>query len=86
MVSQMVTRLVNGKPVVTKETFFENVVRVTFADGTFLVTEINGTKEQVRKYYIGEYFQRGDTEEHPADKMIQAVSVEFLSSEDTTED
>lgn len=56
----------------------DHVVKVTFADGNHLVTPINGTKEQIRQYYIGQEFQFGDTEEHPGDLMIKAIAVEFL--------
>lgn len=77
-VSQMVTRIVNGKPVVTEEILLDHVVRVTFADGNTVTTPINGTKEQIRRYYIGQEFQFGDTDVHPGDLMIKAVDVEFL--------
>ena len=52
--------------------------KVYFEDGNTLITSINGTKQQIEKYYIGKSFQFGDTEEHPQDKMIKAVKVEFL--------
>lgn len=52
--------------------------KVYFEDGNTLITSINGTKQQIEEYYIGKSFQFGDTEEHPQDKMIKAVKVEFL--------
>ena len=52
-------------------------ITVTFEDGNTISTSINGSKETIREYYIGNRFQFGDTEEHTADKMIKAVSVEF---------
>ena len=52
-------------------------ITVTYEDGTTIPTSINGSKETIREYYIGTYFQHGDTEEHPTDKMVKAVSVEF---------
>ena len=56
-------------------------IRVTFADGNTIETNINGTNESIRRYYIGTEFQFGDTEEHPEDKLVIAVDVEFY--EDT---
>ncbi len=56
----------------------DHVIKVTFEDGNHLVTEINGTQEEIRRYYIGTKFQFGDTEECPRDKMVKAVNVEFL--------
>jgi hypothetical protein len=52
-------------------------ITVTFEDGNTITTWINGSEETIREYYIGNRFQFGDTEEHPTDKMIKAVSVEF---------
>ena len=52
-------------------------ITVTYEDGTTIPTSINGSKETIREYYIGTYFQHGDTEEHPTDKMVKAVAVEF---------
>ena len=52
-------------------------VTVTFEDGNTIDASINGSEETIREYYIGNRFQFGDTEEHPADKMVKAVSVEF---------
>lgn len=56
----------------------DHVIRVKFADGNTITTEINGTKEEILRYYIGQEFQFGDTEECPQDKMVKAVGVEFL--------
>jgi len=53
-------------------------VKVTFADGNTITTRINGTEAEVRRYYLGQVFNFGDTEEHPADNLQRAVSVEFL--------
>ena len=52
-------------------------ITVTYEDGNTISTSINGSKETIREYYIGTYFQHGDTEEHPTDKMVKAVAVEF---------
>jgi hypothetical protein len=55
-------------------------IRVTFADGNTLTTQINGTEAEIRAYYLGKKFQFGDTEENPSDKLVEAVNVEFLKS------
>lgn len=52
--------------------------KVYFEDGNTLTTSINGTKKEIEAYYIGKRFQFGDTEEHPRDKMVKAIKVEFL--------
>lgn len=54
-------------------------IRVTFEDGNTITTNINGTDEEIRRYYIGQSFNFGDTQEHPKDKMVKAISVEFLT-------
>ena len=51
-------------------------VKVTFADGNTLTTGINATLEEAQAYYIGQELQFGDTEEHPADRMVRAIAVE----------
>lgn len=53
-------------------------LRVTFADGNTVYSEMNATPEEARAYYIGQSFQFGDTEECPRDKMVKAVAVELL--------
>jgi hypothetical protein len=53
-------------------------IRVTFSDGNTIETSINGTDEEIRQYYLGNLFNFGDTDEHPADNMQAAVDVTFL--------
>lgn len=53
-------------------------IRVTFSDGNTLTTEINGSEEEIRRYYLGQQFNFGDTEAHPTDNMQTATAVEFL--------
>jgi hypothetical protein len=55
-------------------------VKVTFADGNTLTTEINGTEEEIRAYYLNNEFQFGDTDERPKDNLQRATKVEFLGS------
>jgi hypothetical protein len=50
-------------------------IQVHFANGDFLITEINGTKEQVKEYYLGKLFNLGSGGN---DLMVRAVKVEFL--------
>ena len=53
-------------------------IKVTFEDGNTIITSINGNDETIRKYYLGNTFQFGDTDECPVDKLVRAISVEFL--------
>lgn len=53
-------------------------IRVTFADGNVINTNINGTDDEIRAYYLGQFFNFGDTDQHPAGNMQEAVNVEFL--------
>lgn len=57
-----------------------HAIRVTFADGNTIETEINGTPEEVTAYYIDNVFQFGDTDEHPTDNLQRAVKLEFLNN------
>ena len=52
-------------------------IRVTFEDGNTIDTEINGTNQEIEAYYLGNYFNFGDTEAHPKDKMLKGVSIKF---------
>ena len=52
-------------------------ITVHFADGNKIHTEINGTEETIINYYLDKYFNFGDTETHPQDKMVKAVKVDF---------
>lgn len=51
-----------------------NVVKVTFEDGDSMVTRINGSREEVAKYYMGNTFNMGVV----SDDMKKVVKVEFL--------
>ena len=53
-------------------------VKVTFADGNTILTNINGTEEEIRQYYLNNVFQFGDTPDCPKDNLQKAVSVEFI--------
>jgi hypothetical protein len=53
-------------------------IKVTFSDGNTVTTSINGTDEEIRRYYLGQPFNFGDTDSHPKDNVQTAVAVEFL--------
>lgn len=53
-------------------------IKVTFADGNVIETAINGTEEEIERYYLGNHFQFGDSEEQPFDYMVAATKVEFI--------
>jgi len=51
-------------------------IKVTFEDGDWLATNINGTEDEIRAYYLGNEFNLGDG--HGGDRMVRATQVEFL--------
>lgn len=51
-------------------------IRITFLNGDSLVTNINGTNEEILAYYVGQEFNLGDGA--GGDKMATATTVEFL--------
>ncbi len=53
-------------------------IKVTYADGNTVSTWINGTEDEIRSYYIGNFFQFGDTDSRPYDYMVMAINVEFF--------
>lgn len=55
--------------------------KITSEDGNSFHTGFNGDIADLNTYYLGKYFNFGDTEEHPADKMVKAVKVELLDDE-----
>lgn len=52
----------------------QHVIRVVFESGYYFYTAFNGTKEEIRNYYIGKIFNVGNVE----DDMQKCVAVEFL--------
>jgi hypothetical protein len=50
-------------------------IKVTFDNGDTINTEINGTEDTIKKYYIGKSFNLGNGEK---DNMVKATKVEFL--------
>jgi len=51
-------------------------VKVTFENGDTIETWMNGTKEEIVSYYVGNKFNLGVVE----DNMQIAVSVEFMEN------
>ena len=49
-------------------------VKVTFENGDTISTRMNGTKEEITAYYVGNKFNLGSVE----DNMQAAVNVEFV--------
>ena len=52
------------------------ILKVTFANGDAITTPINGTREEIAKYYYGHYFNIGSV----TDNVQKAVKVEFLDN------
>ena len=54
-------------------------IKVTFNndDSDYLITRINGTVEEIERYYLGKFFNFGTD----CDKMKQCTKVEFLEEE-----
>lgn len=46
-------------------------------DSDYLITRINGTVEEIERYYLGKFFNFGTD----CDKMKQCTKVEFLEDE-----
>ena len=55
-----------------------NTFKITYENGDTTITGMNATLDEAKAYYIGTYFQFGDTEECPYDRMIKAVDVEQI--------
>jgi hypothetical protein len=49
-------------------------VKVTFANGDFLVTNINGSDEEIAAYYLNNWFNLGTVD----DNMQKCVKVEII--------
>lgn len=51
---------------------------ITYSNGQSIETEINGTVEDIERYYLGKVFNLGADE----DNMQIALSVEFLDNKE----
>jgi hypothetical protein len=56
------------------------LIRVTYSDGDTTETEINGSRREIERYYLGEAFNVGLG---PDDNIQTAVKVEFLERTQT---
>ena len=54
-------------------------IRVHYADGTMIETNINGTNTDINRYYLGQNVNLGDGAD--GDRMVKAVRVEFLDED-----
>lgn len=54
-----------------------HTITVKFEDGNTISTDINGTEESIRAYYVGQYFNFGDNDWGKKDKLVKAESVQF---------
>lgn len=52
------------------------VIKVRFENGDTLITKINATLEESKKYYVGNYFNLGTV----SDYMQKALMVEVLKN------
>ena len=50
-------------------------VEVIFSNGNTLITDINGSDEQIRAYYIGKVFNFGDTDTCPNDVLVKCIDI-----------
>lgn len=53
-------------------------VKVTWSDGDTTITDINGTMEEIRAYYVGKWFNLGGIYNPCEDRMVQGMTVEEL--------
>lgn len=51
-------------------------IKVTFQNNDAIKTCINGTKEEIEKYYLNRYFNLGKE----SDNMQKAIKVEFIKN------
>lgn len=51
----------------------------TFSDGNTITTDINGTEQEIRAYYLGQWFNFGDRDWGDPDNMQRCVRVDFLN-------
>ena len=54
-------------------------IKVTFQDGNTLVTDINGTDNEIKDYYLNRQFNLGSRNPDIEDYLVMATKVEFLS-------
>jgi len=52
-------------------------IKVYFENGDSLVTDINGTREEITEYYVGKTFNLGDGA--GGDLITKCTKIEFLN-------
>ena len=45
-------------------------IKVSFDDGDYLFTTINGTRDEIRRYYLGQDFEKFDETTHKATRVL----------------
>ncbi|MBM7598134.1 hypothetical protein JOC34_000491 [Virgibacillus halotolerans] len=53
-------------------------IKCTYSNGDTSTTDINGTLESAKDYFLNQWFNFGDTEEKPHDDMQQCIKVELI--------
>ncbi len=53
-------------------------IEAIFENGNRIITDINCTFEQASTYYVGNYFQFGDNEQHPEDLLVKCIAIKEL--------
>lgn len=54
-------------------------VKCFYSNGDTITTDINGTLESAKNYFLGQWFNFGDTDIKPYDDMQQCVKVEQVN-------
>lgn len=53
-------------------------IKCYYSDGNTITTKINGTFEVAKEYFLGRWFNFGDTDTKPYDDMQQCVKIELF--------
>jgi hypothetical protein len=53
-------------------------VKCTYSNGDTITTDINGTLESAKQYFLGQWFNFGDTDAKPYDDMQRCINVEIV--------
>jgi hypothetical protein len=67
------TRL--DKPLNQEKESSMNAFKITWDDGNTTTTDMNATLDEAKRYYIGQWFNFGDTDWNVKDDMHTAVEV-----------
>lgn len=76
-----------GETCASETTAAERIdIKCTYSDGNVIHTGFNGTLEEAKNYFEGKYFNFGDTDEHPKDKMVKCIKVELAEEKEEGQD